>query len=355
MTDDLPWWHRDRFAARLPTLQRRAALVRAVRAWFDARDFLEVETPALQVSPGLEPHLMAFATDLEGADGRIRRRMHLHTSPEFAMKKLLVGGAPRIYQLARVFRNREGSRLHSPEFTLLEWYRAGAGWRDLVADCRGLLQAAAQAGGEGVLRMGDATADPFADWTVVSVADAFGRWAGIDLMAATDDPAAPSPGPLAVAARAVGIEPHPGDDWETIFFRIFLERIEPHLGQGTPTVLHDYPVSMAALSRQSAADPRVAERFELYVCGVELANAFGELTDAGLQRARFIADMDRKERLYGIRYPVDEDFLAALGHGMPESAGIALGIDRLAMLATGAGHIDDVLWAPVDGGPERAG
>ncbi|BBK41638.1 EF-P lysine aminoacylase GenX [Allostella vacuolata] len=355
MTDDLPWWHRDRFAARLPTLRRRAALVRAVRAWFDARDFLEVETPALQVSPGLEPHLMAFATDLEGADGRIRRRMHLHTSPEFAMKKLLVGGAPRIYQLARVFRNREGSRLHSPEFTLLEWYRAGAGWRDLVDDCQGLLRAALAAAGGERFRMGDATSDPFADWTVVSVADAFGRWAGIDLMAATDDPAGPSPGPLAAAARAVGIEPHPGDDWETIFFRIFLERIEPHLGQGTPTVLHDYPVSMAALSRQSAADPRVAERFELYVCGVELANAFGELTDAGLQRARFIADMDRKERLYGIRYPVDEDFLAALGHGMPESAGIALGIDRLAMLATGAGHIDDVLWAPVDGGPERAG
>jgi len=350
MTDTRPWWHRDRFSARLPTLRRRAAMVSAIRAWFDARDFLEVETPALQVSPGLEPHLMAFATELEGADGRVRRRMHLHTSPEFAMKKLLVGGAPRIYQLARVFRNREGSRLHSPEFTLLEWYRAGAGWRDLVADCRGLLQAAARAGGEGVLRMGDAVADPFADWTVVSVAEAFGRWAGIDLMAATDDPAAPSAGPLAEAARRIGIPPHPGDDWETLFFRIFLERIEPHLGQGVPTVLHDYPISMAALSRPSREEPRLAERFELYVCGVELANAFGELTDPAVQRARFVADMDRKECLYGVRYPIDEDFLAALEHGMPESAGIALGIDRLAMLATGAVDIEDVLWAPVDAG-----
>lgn len=352
MTPTRPWWHRDRFTARLPTLRRRAALVRAVRGYFDQRDFLEVETPALQVSPGLEPHLMSFATELEGPDGRVRRRMHLHTSPEFAMKKLLVGGAPRIYQLARVFRNREGSRLHSPEFTLLEWYRANAGWRDLVEDCRGLLQAALRAAGGDLFRMGAATADPFAEWTVVSVAEAFRRWAGIDLAAATDDPAAPSAAPLAEAARAIGIVPRPDDDWETLFFRIFLDRIEPHLGQGAPTVLHDYPISMAALSRPRADDPRVAERFELYVCGVELANAFGELTDAAVQRRRFVADMDRKERLYGVRYPIDEDFLAALAHGMPESAGIALGIDRLAMLATGAAHIDEVLWAPVDGGPE---
>ncbi|MCC7271807.1 MAG: EF-P lysine aminoacylase GenX [Alphaproteobacteria bacterium] len=348
-----PPWHPDRFRARLPYLERRARLVRAVRGFFDERDFLEVETPALQVSPGLEPHLMSFATELEAADGRVQRRMHLHTSPEFAMKKLLVAGAPRIYQLARVFRNREGSRLHSPEFTLLEWYRAGASYRDLMEDCRGLLQAALRATGNPVLRMGDAVADPFACWTMVGVAEAFDTWAGIDLLATMPDPAAPSAPLLAAAAAASGVRVDAGDDWETLFFRVFLERIEPNLGQGAPTILYDYPISMAALSRPRADDSRLAERFELYVCGVELANAFGELTDAARQRARFVADMDRKEALYGVRYPIDEDFLAALAHGMPESAGIALGIDRLAMLATGAERIEDVLWLPVDGGPER--
>ncbi|MGE0714742.1 MAG: EF-P lysine aminoacylase EpmA [Alphaproteobacteria bacterium] len=349
----LPPWHPDRFGARMPFLERRARIVRAVRAFFDEAGFLEVETPALQVSPGLEPHLMSFATELEDEGGRMRRRMHLHTSPEFAMKKLLVGGAPRIYQLARVFRNREGSRLHSPEFTLLEWYRAGATYRDLMADCRLLLRAALAAAGNPVFRMGDRTADPFGDWQEVTVADAFGRWAGIDLVATMPDPAAPAAPLLAAAAAAAGIRVDAGDDWETIFFRVFLERIEPRLGQGAPTILCDYPISMAALSRPKADDPRFAERFELYVCGVELANAFGELTDAAVQRDRFAADMVRKERLYGVRYPIDEDFLAALAHGMPESAGIALGIDRLAMVATGAADIADVLWLPVDAGPER--
>jgi lysyl-tRNA synthetase class 2 len=345
-----PWWRPDRFADALPRLRRRAAMVRAVRAYFDARDFLEVETPALQVSPGLEPHLMSFATVLEAPDGRGQRRMHLHTSPEFAMKKLLVAGAPRIYQLARVFRNREGSRLHSPEFTLLEWYRADAGYRDLMDDCRGLLRAALAAAGSPVFRMGEATADPFGEWQEVSVAEAFERWARIDLLATMPDPAAPSAALLAKAAAGAGIAPRAGEDWETLFFRIFLERIEPALGIGAPTILYDYPISMAALSRPKAGDPRLAERFELYVCGIELANAFGELTDPAVQRARFVADMDRKERLYGVRYPIDEDFLAALAEGMPESAGIALGIDRLAMLATGAERIEQVLWAPVDAG-----
>ena len=349
-----PWWRPDRFARTLPRLRQRAAMVRAVRAFFDGQDFLEVETPALQVSPGLEPHLMSFATALERPDGRVRRHLHLHTSPEFAMKKLLVGGAARIYQLARVFRNREGSRLHSPEFTLLEWYRAGATYRELMADCCGLLRDALRATGAPVFRYGDAEADPFGDWTEISVADAFDRWAGIDLLATMPDPAAPSAPLLARAAVAAGILLRPEEDWETLFFRIFLERIEPHLGIGAPTILYDYPISMAALSRPKADDPRLAERFELYVCGVELANAFGELTDATVQHTRFVADMDRKEQLYGMRYPIDEDFIAALAEGMPESAGIALGIDRLAMLATGADHIDEVLWAPVDGGPEDA-
>ena len=152
---------------------------------------------------------------------------------------------------------------------------------------------------------------------------------------------------LAAAGSGIGIAPHPGDDWETLFFRIFLERIEPFLGFGAPAILYDYPVSMAALSRRRPDDPSLAERFEVYVCGLELANAFGELTDPAEQRARFVADQARKQSLYGETYPIDEDLLAALEHGLPDCAGIALGFDRLVMLATGADDIEDVLWAPV--------
>ena len=149
------------------------------------------------------------------------------------------------------------------------------------------------------------------------------------------------------AARRIGVAPHPGDDWEDLYFRIFLDRVEPRLGIGAPTILYDYPVSMAALSRRKTDDPRLAERFELYVCGLELANAFSELTDAEEQRARFLADQAKKQSLYGETYPIDEDFLAALEHGLPDCAGIALGFDRLVMLCTGAGDIEEVLWAPL--------
>jgi lysyl-tRNA synthetase class 2 len=337
----MSWWHPERLAERRAALETRARIASAVRRFFAERDFVEVETPALQVSPGLEPHLVAFATELfEPGEGRLVR--HLHTSPEFAMKKLLVAGVPRLFQLARVFRNGERGRLHHPEFTMIEWYRAGASYRDLMADCEALLRAAApRYVWEG------RSADPAAPWTYVSVAEAFRRWAGIDLLATAPDPESPSLARLADAARPIGIAPHEGDEWEDLFFRIFLERIEPLLGIGAPAILYDYPISMAALARPKPEDPRLAERFELYLCGVELANAFGELTDAAEQRRRFARDRAAKEARYGFSYPVDEDFLAALAYGMPESAGIALGFDRLVMLASGAARIEDVLWAPV--------
>jgi len=346
MTVTTPWWRPDRFAPKRDFLAARQRVVAAIRGFFGQRDFAEVETPALQVSPGLEPHLKAFATELEAPDGR-RRPLMLHTSPEFTMKKLLVAGVPRLYQLARVFRNGERSATHHPEFTMLEWYRADAGYRAVMGDCEELLRAALTAAAAGELRWQGRRADPFATWEYISVAAAFERHAGIDLMAAIDDPASPTPAPLAESARRIGIEPRAGDSWEDIFFRIFLHRIEPKLGIGQPTILFDYPVSMAALARPKPGDARLAERFELYVCGLELANAFGELTDAAVQRRRFEADMDTKQRLYGQRYPIDEDFLAALTFGMPESAGIALGVDRLVMLCTGADHIEQVIWAPV--------
>jgi elongation factor P--(R)-beta-lysine ligase len=340
------WWQPERFAARRPYLAARGRVAVAVRRFFAERDFAEVETPALQVSPGLEPHLMAFATELD-EPGEGRRPRFLHTSPEFAMKKLLVAGVPRLFQLAHCFRNGERGQTHHPEFTMLEWYRAGAGYRELMDDCEGLLRAALAAAGRPLFTWAGRSADPAQPWQYLSVVDAFQRFCGIDLLATAPEPLAPRRDLLAEAARPLGIAAHDGDDWEDLFFRIFLERIEPSLGIGAPTILYDYPIAMAALARAKPEDARVAERFELYVCGLELANAFGELTDPDIQAARFRRDADLKERLYGECVPIDADFLAALRHGLPESAGIALGFDRLVMVATGADHIEQVLWAPV--------
>jgi len=346
-TGRAPWWRPDVYIRKRPFVEGRARIAAALRAFFDGRGFLEVDTPALQVSPGLEPHLKAFETELQGPHPDYRLRLYLHTSPEFAMKKLLAAGLPRIYQLCHTFRNGERSSTHHPEFSMVEWYRAGEGYEALIDDCRGLLQAALRASGRERLTWRGMDSDPFADWEILTVAEAFDRFTGIDILATAPDPQAPDIALLDAEARKIGISARPGDRWDDLFFRIFLARIEPRLGVGGPTVLKDYPVSMAALSRAKPGDPRLAERFELYVCGLELANAFGELTDPSAQRARFLADMDLKETLYGVRYPIDEDFLSALEHGLPECAGIALGFDRLVMLATGAEHIEDVLWAPV--------
>ena len=342
-----PWWRPDVLAARRKNLAVRSRILSAVREFFADKGYVEVDTPGLQVSPGLEPHLRAFATTLHDPREGSARLFYLHTSPEFAMKKLLASGLPRIWQLAHVFRDGERSATHHPEFSMLEWYRAGAGYQDLMDECESLLRRVQAAAGIPAFRWMGRTADANASWQRLTVAQAFEGYAGINLLATMPDPAHPDPALLGAAASAIGITPHPEDDWEALFFRIFLERIEPRLGIGAPTILYDYPLAMAALSRRKPDDARLAERFELYVCGLELANAFGELTDAAEQRARFAADQVRKRALYGETYPIDEDFMGALEHGMPECAGIALGFDRLVMLATGAERIEEVLWLPV--------
>ena len=316
----------------------------AIRRWFADEGFVEVETAVLQASPGNEAHLHAFATEAVSTDGR-RAPLYLHTSPEFACKKLLAAGEERLFTFARVFRNRERGPLHHPEFTMLEWYRAGAPFEALMDDCAALLAAAARAVPASALVWRDGLCDPFAPPERLSVAEAFERWAGIDLLA-TVTPAATDRDALAATAAAQGIRVAADDTWADIFSRILVERIEPRLGFGRATVLHGYPVSEAALARVDPSDPRVAERFELYACGVELANGFGELADAAEQRRRFAIEMDEKQRVYGERYPLDEDFLAALAV-MPAASGIALGFDRLVMLAAGASRIEQVLWTPV--------
>ena len=345
MTSAPPWRLAEIHAARRPRLIGRNAITRAVRAHFEAQGFTEVEAAALQVSPGNEAHLHAFATDLIGPGGE-GASLYLHTSPEFACKTLLALVETRIFDFARVWRNRERGPLHHPEFTMLEWYRAGEPYEALMRDCADLLSLAARTAGASAFAFRGRTMDPFAEPERLTVAQAFDRFAGIDLLATVGADGANDLGGLVWAARGVGVRVADDDVWADVFSRVMVEKIEPNLGQGRATILCEYPVSEAALARVSPRDPRVAERFELYACGVELANAFAELTDPVEQRRRFELEMDEKQRLYGERYPIDEDFLAALAQ-MPPASGAALGFDRLVMLAVGATRIEEVLWTPV--------
>ena len=342
-TSESPWWDKDRHAGRRPLLLARNRTQAAIRDWLGTRDFLEIDPAALAISPGNEAHLHGFETRQIGNDGAARS-MYLHTSPEFAMKKLLAAGEERIFSLSHVWRNRERGRLHSPEFTMLEWYRAGQDYRVLFDDCAAFLRLAAKAAGAETLRFRGVECDPYATPQVMSVAEAFARFAGIDLLA-TCHGARTDTDALRAQALAQGIRLADDDLWSDIVSRILVEKVEPHLGHARPLILDRYPAAEAALARP-ASDPREAERFELYACGVELANGFGELTDPAEQRRRFLLEMDEKARVYGERYPLDEDFLAALGH-MPPASGCALGFDRLVMLATGAPRIDEVIWTPV--------
>ena len=341
----MSWWRPDRHEDRRPFLLARNRITAATRAWFAARDFVEVETAALQVSPGNEAHLHAFATQALTIEGQASP-LYLRTSPEFACKTLLAAGETRIFDFARVWRNRERGPLHSPEFTLLEWYYVDAPYEQLMDDCAALMALAAEVAGASALTWRGHAIDPFLDPERLTVAEAFSRFAGIDLLATVQTNGDTDREALAASATVAGVRLAADDTWADLFSRILVERVEPHLGFDRATILCEYPISQAALARPKAADPRVAERFELFACGVELANCFGELTDVDEQRRRFGLEMDEKARVYGERYPIDEDFLAALAL-MPPACGAALGFDRLAMLATGATRIDQVLWTPV--------
>jgi lysyl-tRNA synthetase class 2 len=339
-----PFWSRDVHAARRPFLLARGRIMAALRNWFAARDFVEVETAVLQISPGNETHLHAFATGLIGPGGE-QQPLHLRTSPEFACKKLLAAGETRIVDFARVFRNRERGGLHHPEFTMLEWYRANESYEVLMEDCTALLAETARAAGAKEFVYREKTIDPFAPAERLTVADAFTRYADIDLLATLRNGAGDRALFAKQAVRA-GIAIADNDNWGDIFSRVLAERVDPHLGIGRATILYEYPLPLAALARAKPGSNMVAERFELYICGVEVANAFGELNDAREQRVRFEAAMAEKEKLYGESYPIDEEFLSALER-MPPASGIALGFDRLVMLATGAQRLDQVIWTPV--------
>jgi lysyl-tRNA synthetase class 2 len=320
-------------AAQLAAAAARQQVYSALRRYFGGEGYAEVETPLLVPAPGMEPHITPFTVPFipETEIGRARD-LYLHTSPEYAMKRLVADGAGPIFQICKVFRNGEVSRTHNPEFTLLEFYRPHADYRRIMDDLeRALAEAERAVGGRELFRR-----VPFER---VTVRGALLRETGIDLRACPDASA------LARAVQAIGIQVDPGDAFDDVFFRVFLERVEPRLGRERPTYLIDYPAPLASLARLKPDDPSVAERFELYARGVELANGFSELNDAVEQRRR-LADEQAQRRAKGRPvYPIDEKFVEAVGR-MPPCGGVAVGLDRVLMLILGVDRIDQVLLFP---------
>jgi lysyl-tRNA synthetase class 2 len=331
---------------RAKNARARARLASEVRRAFAAMAYDEVETPCLVPAPGMEPHIDHFLAPFRAEEGS-PRPLWLQSSPEYAMKRLLAEGWERIFQLARVFRNGEISATHNPEFTMLEFYRAGTGYVGIMEDLERIVERCARAllpeGGARVER-GGRSLELAAPFERLTMAEAFARHAGIDLAACDGDAAR-----LAAAARAAGLDPGPGGEpFDDVFFRIFLDAIEPKLGLERPVYVLDWPSPMAALSKVKRDDPRWAERFELYAGGLELANGYTELTDAGEQRRRLVEEQALRARLGRPVYPLDEPFLEAVAR-MPEAGGVAVGFDRLLMLLVGARSIEEVLLFPAHG------
>ncbi|PWS34008.1 EF-P lysine aminoacylase GenX [Falsiroseomonas bella] len=341
-----PPWHPESLAARLPFLRRRARLAAETRAFFAGRGYAEVETPCLVPVPGMEVHLRAFRSEFRPHLGAGRATtLWLRTSPELALKRLLVAGAGKVFELARVWRNGELSPRHGPEFTMLEWYAPGLTLAGLMDETEVFVRSVCP---RHVAHEGVATdlAEPFER---LSCAEAFRTHCnGLEILDTVDHATAEGDAAaLHAAARAAGLALPEGLGWEDAFFHLLLTHVEPRLGRDRATFLTHWPAPQAALARRDPADPRAALRFELFVAGLELANAFDELTDPAEQRDRFTRDVAARKQEAGEEgWEVDEDFLAALDHGMPAGSGIALGFDRLAMLASGAQHIQQVMWLP---------
>ncbi len=348
------WWQPERHADRRPALLARGAIKSAIRAWFEAQGFVEVDTGCLQVSPGNETHLHAFSTELVRPD-LSTQELHLHTSPEIACKKLLAAGEQKIFTFAQVFRNRERGALHHPEFTMLEWYRADQSMHSVMADCEEIVRIAAETADRSEWSWREMTTDVGKPPVVLSCNDVFQKHLGIDLSESLAN-GVPDRDKLASSAQQKGVSIANDDTWSDIFSRC-LVAIEPMIwttppvqnqidGKQVPVFLNRYPVNEAPLAQPDPDDPCFAERFELFISGVELANGYGELNNGSLLRERLKSEMDEKQRIYGERYPIDEDFIEACS-AMPPAAGCALGFDRLVMLALGAERIDQIIWTPL--------
>lgn len=322
-------------------LNQRIKILREIRNFFQEKGFDEIDTPCLVRLPGTEPYLDVFETEFFDLKGD-KERMFLITSPEYAMKKLLVAGFTKIFQITKSFRNKEtDSQLHNPEFAILEWYRAHADYSDIMVDTIDLVRyLAKKIKGKKFFQYQGKTIDVFADWQILTVAEAFDKYAGIskDIFENAQK--------FKKAAIEKGYNITEKHSFDDVFFLIFLNEIEPNLGYPVPTILKEYPISMAALSRACPENPNYAERFECYVAGMELANAFSELTDPVEQKKRLEREKRQRQILEKTDYPVDQSFIDALQSGMPESGGIALGVDRLTMLLTDASDIRDIIFFP---------
>lgn len=343
---------------RLRNIERRSQILARIRSFFSHREFTEIEAPLVVPSPGLELHLAAFAVEPS--------RRYLITSPEYQLKRLLAGGMRRIYSLGKVFRHGELGPHHNPEFTMLEWYRAYAGWSSVATDVVELCAELAVAiHGSPRLRYHGQELDLTPPWPTLSVAEAVHRHTGLRIRG--DETAAelrnkvlaagyPDPPKLALKdgtdrARDEGDNDNDegGWSWDDVFFSVFLDHVEPALAAAAPgqpvrpVVLADWPAPLCALARRKPGSPEVVERFEAYVAGLELCNGFGELCDVAEQRQRLLHDVAERARRGLPVYPLDERFLAALAEGMPPSGGVALGVDRLLMLLLDAAHIREVL------------
>ncbi len=323
----MKWWQPDLYLKNAPSRIVRRQVIHAIRHYFDAQGLNEVDVPALQPAPSDEVHLKCFQTG----------EMYLHTSPELAMKKLLVAGETAIYTLCHAYRDEPVSDTHAPEFLMLEWYRTNTDYHAMMQDTIGVVRACCEVCNVKKLKHNGRVSDPFQEWEILTVEEAFKRYAHVNLWA--DD--------LRAEAEANGVFCGENDTWEDVFFRIMLNKVEDHLGDGRPTILCEYPTQLGALARKKPDAPKVCERFEAYVCGVELCNAFSELTDPAEQRERFNFNYAERKRIYGWNDPMDEDFLEALEYGMPDASGNALGVDRLIMLISGAEKLADTVWVPV--------
>ncbi|MBU2581741.1 MAG: EF-P lysine aminoacylase GenX [Alphaproteobacteria bacterium] len=358
MMSDRPWWHAQRHADRRPGLLARGRIKAAIRRWFEAQGFVEIEAGALVVSPGNETHLKAFPTRLDAPDAS-SRAMYLHTSPEFAAKKLIAAGETKIFTFAPVYRNNERGPLHAPEFTMLEWYRAEPGsdyYEAIQADCKRLIEIAAETVGNADWQWKNRKFDAAAANATLTVPQLISELFPIDILD-TIPGGTPDRDALARAAARIDISAADDETWGDIFSKLMVEAerrygelpaIVTRAGQERTLILSSYPAHMSPHARPLPADTRLAGRFEAFAAGIELANGFSESNDAEMVRTGLAAEMDEKQRLYAERYPLDEDFLNAVARMPVGTAGCALGFDRLVMLATGATHIDQVLWTPLE-------
>lgn len=328
--------------SKIDYLKKRAAIIDQIRAFFKADGFLEIDSPLLVKSPGMEPYLEVFETKLLD-NNRVSKPAYLLTSPEYAMKKLLAAGMSKIFTICKSFRNGEGlSPKHNSEFTIMEWYRANANYEDIMRDCENLfVQLAWNLFNSNILRYQGKNYDLTAPWERISVSEAFAKYCEIDTETLLDEKR------LLEAGKKRGFTVASDTTWEQIYNQFFLNDIDPHLGEHRPTIIYDYPASQASLAKRSDKDPRFAERFEFYIAGIELGNAFSELTDAKEQLKRFELERAQRVALGKTMYDIDMDYIAALESGIPPTGGIAVGIDRICMLFADTNQIDDVLIFPV--------